>query len=502
MKRRFQLYACLTMATMVVGTVGTLASVLISRSGGTPPPLQERATLGMQEYIERLVGPEPMSDTNNPYRKALDWIQNVDPMALTPQDKGFAQRFLGAYLYFSTTVQGPWSNDCNPAKDGETDDTVYRDTGVIGETFNYALDAKRWLSKYDICQWCAVECDSAGQIVKIDFCTLPNSSWRGRKSRAHLSPSFVFFVPRSARANMTGTIPEGVTKLPYLRWLSLSHSQLVGPLPATYSDMKHLFNLELAGNRLTGTIPESWCSLRSLQEVNIGKNLLAGTISKAVSRLEDLRKWYSYENELTGTIPVEVGDLRNAVRIWMHENVHTGTIPSNIGTIRRIYHFVAHRNKLTGTIPSELAGAATLQYFHVHFNKMTGTIPTELATLTDLQHLYLNDNQFSGSIDVLTNITSMQVLYLENNKFSGTLAGDFGRLTTMYEFRASGNDLTGTVPKRLCKLLEQANKPGSNKVLSVLQMDCAQSADGAVEIDCPCCTTCCDGMGYYCKPAT
>jgi hypothetical protein len=114
----------------------------------------------------------------------------------------------------------------------------------------------------------------------------------------------------------------------------------------------------------------------------------------------------------------------------------------------------------------------------------------------------LNDNQFSGSTDVLTNMTSMQVLYFENNKFSGTLAGDFHRLIDMREMKASGNDLTGTVPKRLCKLLEQANKPGSKKSLTNLQMDCAPSADGTVEIDCPCCTTCCDGMGYYCKPST
>jgi hypothetical protein len=190
--RRFRLYACMAMLVVVVGTAGVLAGILLGRSGGAPLPLPERATLGIREYVERLVGPEPMSDANNPYRKALDWIQDVDPMVLTPQDKGFAQRFLAAYVYFSTTVQGPWNNDCDPAKEGDTDDTVYRYTGVIDVTLEYALDAKRWLSKHDSCLWCAVECDSAGQIIKIDFCTLPNSSWRGRKSRAHLSPSFVF----------------------------------------------------------------------------------------------------------------------------------------------------------------------------------------------------------------------------------------------------------------------------------------------------------------------
>jgi Leucine-rich repeat (LRR) protein len=500
--RRFRLYVSLTMVVMVVGTAGILSGLLLNHSSGTPPPLPERATVGIREYVERLVGPEPVSDRTNPYRKALDWIQDVDPMALTPYDKGFAQRFLTAYLYFSTTVHGPWNNDCDPAQQGETDDTVYRYTGVIEEKFNFALDAKRWLSKYDSCLWCAVECDSAGQIIKIDIGTLPPSSWRARTRWVSLSLLSMCSFPRSGRANITGTIPEGVTKLPYLRFLSLSHGQLVGPLPAAYSDMKHLYTLEVLGNRLTGTIPESLYSSRSLQRVAIGKNHLVGTLSKAIGRLKDLRNWYSHENELTGTIPVEVGDLHNAVWVWMHGNLHTGTIPSSVGTIRRIMDFVVHRNKLTGTIPSEIGGAATLEYFHVHFNKMTGTIPTELATLTDLQYLYLNDNQFTGSTDVLTNITSMQVLYFENNKFSGSLSGDFNRLTNMREMKASGNDLTGTVPKGLCNLLKPANKPGSKKFLTDLQMDCAPSADGTVEIDCPCCTVCCDSEGQDCNGST
>jgi hypothetical protein len=173
--RRFQLYAILTMLVMMVGSAGILAGLLINHSSGTPPPLPERATLGIREYVERVVGPEPVSDATNPYRKALDWIQDVDPMALTPQDKGFAQRFLLAYLYFSTTLQGPWNNDCDPAQQGETDDTVYRYTAVTDEKLRYALDAKRWLSRHDSCLWCAVECDSTGQIIKIDLGTFPSS---------------------------------------------------------------------------------------------------------------------------------------------------------------------------------------------------------------------------------------------------------------------------------------------------------------------------------------
>jgi hypothetical protein len=194
MNSRFRLYACLTMVVIVVVTLGTLACILLSRSSGTPPPLPERATLGIREYVERLVSPEPMSDVTNSYRKALDWIQDVDPAALTPQDKGFAQRFLAAYLYFSTTVQGPWNNDCDPAQEGETDDTVYRYTGVVVDYMKYEMNAKRWLSRYDICLWCGVECDSGGQIIKLSVSTFPPpvvSSSRSVERAGYISHYFL-----------------------------------------------------------------------------------------------------------------------------------------------------------------------------------------------------------------------------------------------------------------------------------------------------------------------
>jgi hypothetical protein len=66
--------------------------------------------------------------------------------------------------------------------------------------------------------------------------------------------------------------------------------------------------------------------------------------------------------------------------------------------------------------------------------------------------------------------------------------------------KALGNDLTGTVPESLCNLVTPAkNKLGSTTFLIVLQMDCAPWADGSVEIDCPCCTVCCDKEGSDCK---
>jgi hypothetical protein len=194
--------------------------------------------------------------------------------------------------------------------------------------------------------------------------------------------------------------------------------------------------------------------------------------------------------------------MYNTVYIWMQGNLHTGTIPGSVGTIRRLLDFVVHRNKLTGTIPAELGGAATLRELHVHFNQLTGTLATELATLADLEKLHLENNKLSGSIDVVTNFTKLHVLYIENNKFSGSLPVDFSRQTNMEEFTASGNEFTGSVPKGLCSLLKPANKQGSKKILSALQTDCTPSADGTVEIDCPCCTTCCDAEGQYCTPST
>jgi hypothetical protein len=180
--RRFQLYGCLAMVVAVVGIVGASVGIVLSSTTTPPPPLPDRATLGIRETMERLVGKDVFNDATHPYRKALDWIMDVDTMALMPTDHKMIQRFLAAYFYFSTS---PWSGGCNQPLPGESDDCVLSSLARVDPVTYVDIPGYRWLSgSVDECQWVGVECDVAGQLRTIRLRT-----WYRACVRAGLSMS-------------------------------------------------------------------------------------------------------------------------------------------------------------------------------------------------------------------------------------------------------------------------------------------------------------------------
>jgi hypothetical protein len=164
--RRFQLYGCLALVVAVVGIVGVSVGIVLSSTTTPPPPLPDRAVVGIRETIERLVGPDVFNDATHPYSQALDWIMNVDGMALTPNNAKLVQRFLAAHFYFSSS---PWSGGCNAAAlPGETDDCVLSSLARLDPITYVDIPGYRWLSSsVDECQWVGVECDAAGQLRTI-----------------------------------------------------------------------------------------------------------------------------------------------------------------------------------------------------------------------------------------------------------------------------------------------------------------------------------------------
>jgi hypothetical protein len=185
----FALYACwiLTLA-LVLGMLGAVIVVRSTRAaqssaGPLPAALPERATVGIRESIRQFLGESSahlLDDPSHAYRQALDWIQNDDPMALTPARPDFVQRYLLAYLYYSTTARGPWNTGCDPesllsstnSSDADNkDDCTHEYTDVVLPEVVYRVAAKKWLSDHDECQWGGIVCDATGHVVELMFST-------------------------------------------------------------------------------------------------------------------------------------------------------------------------------------------------------------------------------------------------------------------------------------------------------------------------------------------
>jgi hypothetical protein len=187
----FVLYPC-WMLTLAV--LGMLVGVVVVRSAGVqsssaaPAALSERETVGIRESIRHFLGPPVahlLDDPSHAYRQALDWIQNDDPLALTPASPNFIQRYLLAYLYYSTSTHGSWNTGCDPesvlpsnansssssSSDVHDDDCIHLYTDVVLPDIVFRVSAKRWLSGHDECQWGGIACDGAGQVVELMFST-------------------------------------------------------------------------------------------------------------------------------------------------------------------------------------------------------------------------------------------------------------------------------------------------------------------------------------------
>lgn len=318
---------------------------------------------------------------------------------------------------------------------------------------------------------------------------------------------------------MTGTFPDSVASLPFLRFVSLSNNAggvgvsalstnlgLAGSLPTVLGDMKHLANVELAGNLFHGTIPPNWYRARSFQKISLGTNMLTGTISASVEKWKHLiGGLHLHQNMLTGTIPSTIGKLVSLRYLWLSNNALTGTIPTEIGGLRRVLELGLQRNKLTGPIPTQIGLMTSLLSLNLQENQLNGTIPMEVSNLP-IRHFVLANNQFTGTLLPLLNSTTLNEINIENNQFSGTLPTELGRLKQMYEFRAAGNVFVGTVPRKICKLRSTTGICDVSGLLLELQLDCAVTLDingieVVPEISCPvgCCTRCCDANGENCQ---
>jgi hypothetical protein len=174
--RRFRMYAFLALFIIVVVVAGASIAATLgndpSEPAPTPAPTTTRESLGIRSTIELIVGSELLDDPESPYSKALDWITFDDPQELTPADANLIQRYTTAYLYFATTVDGPWRT-CNPPKNPRTDSplcTYKKLVNLFPEGFE-DKPSKAWLSSADECDWAGISCDPQMQVRTVDLGT-------------------------------------------------------------------------------------------------------------------------------------------------------------------------------------------------------------------------------------------------------------------------------------------------------------------------------------------
>jgi hypothetical protein len=163
----------LIVAILSIGSVVLVASILVysmnrGSDDATDMGTSYRENLGIrQEIAARLGGgaqaKQLLESPLSPYAKALEWMIHQDPVQLVPGDANFFQRYILAYLYYATTIKGPWRS-CNPALSGEWE-TCTHAKGVHYD----AVLSNRWLSSVHECMFAGIVCNHKMQVTAIQL---------------------------------------------------------------------------------------------------------------------------------------------------------------------------------------------------------------------------------------------------------------------------------------------------------------------------------------------
>jgi len=103
-------------------------------------------------------------------------------------------------------------------------------------------------------------------------------------------------------------IPDSITKLKYLKKLTLSDNQsedAESTIPEIIGNLTRLEELTLSNNNYVGAIPKFIKNLKKLQILNLSDNDLSGVVPMEISELDNLKKLYLKNNKkLKGYVPL------------------------------------------------------------------------------------------------------------------------------------------------------------------------------------------------------
>jgi hypothetical protein len=396
------------MSLLLIGTFVTLLILQAVNNGkeGSVPSFNPTSSVE-DTYLKQLstVGEDSVYEFGTYYKRAADWIMNLDPLQMDPYDPGLLQQYILVLLYMITTDNGArlWKS-CNPlkssGKDGgdESDcmfDKLYR---TAEDSLAYQqLESKRWLSGESSCSWAGVLCNSDDTVTGLDLC-----KWAFEKvvylSLPCVSLTFLAVFALPAGQNITGTLPTELASLCYILTLSLPYNNLVGSIPEEVTALQYIQNINLQGNKFTGTVPDDLWKCGSLEQLSLGENQLSGTIPSIVGLLTSLQDLHLGFNAFKGSIPETLGQLYYLSHLKMNHNQFPGTIPTLLGHLSRLEGLWMQQNRLMGPIPSQVGSLSSLLDLQLYKNHLTGTFPDQVYDISGLQRIELSDNEFSGTL--------------------------------------------------------------------------------------------------------
>ena len=309
----------------------------------------------------------------------------------------------------------------------------------------------------------------------------------GNYSHSAGGGSVDFNNPLSYYNQISGEIPQSITKLPNLKQFGAIDNKLSGNIPDEIWSMPSLTALYLTGNMLTGSIPSAISNAKKLEQLWLQNNHLTGPIPEEICELTNLKELlignanrslttgdysiYQY-NKFEGGIPNNINKLTNLIQLDMSTCGLSGEIPNSLYLMSNLYSFDSgnagadwyemfgdsvlgaqlrqNYNHISGNLSSAVAGMTGLAGFGVAGNDIEGSIPKEFGQLQQLEGLSLAENKLSGTIPMeLSNLTNLKYMHLHENNIEGSIPKEFANLTQLESLILSGNKMSGDIPEEI-----------------------------------------------------
>ncbi|XP_061344022.1 polygalacturonase inhibitor 1-like [Gastrolobium bilobum] len=174
--------------------------------------------------------------------------------------------------------------------------------------------------------------------------------------------------------NLTGPIPESISKISNLKYLTISSTSISGSIPNFFAKLKNLVSLDLSFNHLSGTLPPSLSRLPNIWVINFRNNKLTGSIPSSYGSLA-LRVNSSYislsHNRFEGDASMLFGSTKLTVFIDLSWNKFAFDM-GKLELTKTLDTLDVSHNQIYGNLP---VGMENIFIFNVSYNRLCGEIP-------------------------------------------------------------------------------------------------------------------------------
>ncbi|CAN6711048.1 unnamed protein product [Malus baccata var. baccata] len=294
----------------------------------------------------------------------------------------------------------------------------------------------------------------------------------------NLTVDFVNYPEVHLRSNqIEGQIPATLSHASYL---DLSNNNISGSISfLCASGAMRLRFLNLSYNNLSGELPECLTRLGNLVMLDLSSNALSGKIPSTIGSLFGIETLKLRSNEFVGELPLSLKNCTSLMVLDLADNQLTGSIPKWLGaSFQKLVILMLSSNHFNGSLPPQLCDLIYIQILDVSVNNISGGIPNCLKKLTTLaqkgnssltvEHsyerydkqiswldIYVDDEIFTwkGSMQVYRNTLGLvRSIDFSSNRLTGEIPSEISHLVGLVSLNLSRNQLTGQITPDIGKL--------------------------------------------------